>query len=255
MRVDSRQGNPVALPPATVPVAPRIANGTSYQRACRDGREPHAGQLAVMGHLLPCLAVAAMVIITPGPDTALTIRNALIGGRRDGILTGGGVATGQAVWALATGVWLAALLQAFQPAYVAIKLVGAAYLIYLGAHSLPTALRIPERKREGSRPRGSRSASKSFRQGILSNLGNPKMAVFFLSLLPQFVPSGANTFPDLLLLGLTFCLMTFIWLTGYSIAVAKFGDVLRGSRVRRALDALTGAALIGLGLRVATEGR
>jgi threonine/homoserine/homoserine lactone efflux protein len=208
-----------------------------------------------MGHLLSFLAVAGVVIITPGPDTALTIRNALLGGRRHGTLTGAGVATGQAVWALSTSLGLAALLRAFQPAYVAIKLAGAAYLIYLGAHSLTTAFRHPERTAEGSQAPRSRLASQSFRQGILSNLGNPKMAVFFLSLLPQFVPSGANSFPDLLLFGLVFSSMTFIWLTAYSIAVAKFGDVLRGPRVRRALDALAGAALIGLGVRVATESR
>ena len=84
---------------------------------------------------------------------------------------------------------------------------------------------------------------------MLSNLGNPKMAVFFTSLLPQF----GSSFPALLALGLVFCTMTLVWLSGYAAAVARAGDVLRRSRVRRTLDGLTGAVLVGLGLRLATD--
>ena len=87
------------------------------------------------------LAVATVVIVTPGPDTALTIRNALFGGRRGGILTAAGVATGQATWAIAASTGVAALLRASAPAFLAIKLAGAAYLVYLGMHSLVRALR------------------------------------------------------------------------------------------------------------------
>ena len=208
-----------------------------------------------MERFLAFLAVAALLIVTPGPDTALTIRNALIGGRRGGILTGAGVATGQVVWALATCLGIGALLQAYQPAYVALKFVGAAYLIYLGAHSLLRAIRDRGRiDPPHGTPSGRRIGSRAYRQGVLSNLGNPKMAVFFVSLLPQFVPSGADTFFALLALGLTFSVMTFAWLTAYSLVIAKAGDVFRRSIVRRGLDGLTGAVLIGLGLGVATEG-
>jgi threonine/homoserine/homoserine lactone efflux protein len=84
---------------------------------------------------------------------------------------------------------------------------------------------------------------------VISNLGNPKMAVFFTSLLPQF----GSSFPALLALGLVFCTMTVVWLSAYAVAVAKAGDVLRRSRIRRALDGLTGVVLVGLGLRLATE--
>jgi threonine/homoserine/homoserine lactone efflux protein len=211
--------------------------------------------VSVMERLLPFLAVAALLIVTPGPDTALTIRNALIGGRRGGILTGAGVATGQLIWALATCLGIGALLQAYQPAYVALKLAGAAYLIYLGAHSLLRALRDHGRidAPHGS-PTRRRSGSRAYRQGVLSNLGNPKMAVFFVSLLPQFVGPSTDTFFALLVLGLTFSVMTFAWLTAYSVVVGKAGDVFRRNSVRRGLDGLTGAVLIALGLRVATEG-
>ena len=81
------------------------------------------------------------------------------------------------------------------------------------------------------------------------------MAVFFTSLLPQFTSGGRGSFIALLLLGLVFCLMTLVWLTGYAVAVARAGDVLRRPRIRRTLDGLTGAVLIGLGLRVAAEHR
>src|SRR4030088_3330102 len=97
--------------------------------------------MSAMAEFAGFVAVAAAVIVTPGPDTALTIRNSLRGGRGGGILTGAGVATGQAAWALATSVGLAAFLQVFRPVYIVIKLAGAAYLIYLGAHSLWTSLR------------------------------------------------------------------------------------------------------------------
>jgi threonine/homoserine/homoserine lactone efflux protein len=89
------------------------------------------------------------------------------------------------------------------------------------------------------------------RQGLLSNLANPKMAVFFSSLLPQF----ADSFAGLLSLGLVFCALTMVWLTGYATLVARAGDVLRRPRVRRTLDALTGTVLVGLGLRLATTAR
>jgi threonine/homoserine/homoserine lactone efflux protein len=194
------------------------------------------------------LGVATIVIVTPGPDTALTIRNALVGGRRGGALTALGVATGQAVWALAAGAGLAALLQASAPAFTAVRLAGAAYLVYLGAQ----ALRAAARREPYSAARSRNVAGSAYRQGLLSNLGNPKMAVFFTSLLPQVAPGGAS-FAALAGLGVVFALMTLTWLTAYGLAVAKAGDVLRRARVRRTLEGLTGAVLVALGLRLAAE--
>ena len=131
------------------------------------------------------LFVAAVVIVTPGQDTALTIRNTLAGTRRAGIATAAGVSTGQAVWTLATSVGLAAVIAASEPVFRAVKLAGAAYLVLLGIQSLREAMRRRTRPTpDGVAP--SVGASRAFRQGLLSNLGNPKMAVFFTSLLPQF---------------------------------------------------------------------
>jgi threonine/homoserine/homoserine lactone efflux protein len=199
----------------------------------------------VISHLLAFLGVATVVIVTPGQDTALTIRNTLFGGRRSGVLTAGGVSTGQAIWALATSAGIAAVLQASAPAFEAVKLAGAAYLIWLG---LQTIFRRSSERR-ATPPR----AGTSFRQGLVSNLGNPKMAIFFTSLLPQFAAEPA--FGRLLILGLVFSAMTFTWLTGYAFAVAKAGNFLRRPRIRRALDRVTGAVLIALGLRLAAEHR
>jgi threonine/homoserine/homoserine lactone efflux protein len=210
----------------------------------------------VTGDFMGFLGISALVIVTPGQDTALTIRNTLLGHRRCGVVTALGVVTGQAAWALATGVGIAALLVASEPAFVALKLAGAAYLVVLGARALSGALGAGRPGRaaigEGSARRLTPLAA--YRQGVISNLGNPKMAVFFMSLLPQFT-SSADTSALVLVLGLVFCLLTLSWLTGYAVVVAKAGDVLRKPRIRRVLDGLTGAVLLGLGLRLVSEQR
>lgn len=194
-------------------------------------------------------AISALVIVTPGQDTALTIRNSLLGGRRAGVFTALGVSSGQAVWALATSIGIAALIVAFEPAFLALKLAGAAFLVYLGAQALYAAIR--GQRTEHHSTGGTLDGATALRQGLLSNLGNPKMAVFFTSLLPQF----GSSFPVLLVLGLVFCLMTFTWLTAYAFAVAKAGDLLRRPAIKRAFDALLGAVLVALGLRLATDRR
>jgi len=200
------------------------------------------------------LGISILVIVSPGQDTALTIRNTLVGGRKDGIATAAGVSTGQLTWTIATSAGLAALLTASEPIFTALKLAGAAYLVYLGLQALRAAI-FPRSRPVIRSPAGRGLGRGAYVQGLLSNLGNPKMVVFFSSLLPQFVARGSLTFASLLLLGLIFCAMTVIWLTGYAVVVARVGDVLRRDRVRRALEATTGLVLVGLGLRIATERR
>jgi threonine/homoserine/homoserine lactone efflux protein len=203
------------------------------------------------GSLAAFVAVSAVVICTPGQDTALAIRNSLTGGRRAGIATAGGVALGQAIWTIAASLGVVALLSASEPVFQAVKLIGALYLVYLGGQSLWSAVarRTHERRVQTGAPLGPRRA---LRQGILSNLGNPKMAVFFASLLPQFAGGENAMFVSLLALGLLFCSMTFGWLVLYAVAIDRVGHLLVGS-VRRALDALTGLVLVALGLRLATD--
>ena len=254
----------------------------------------------MLGQLLAFLGVSAVVICTPGPDTALTIRNALAGGRRAGVATAAGVATGQAVWTVATGVGIAELIQASEPAFLVMRAAGAAYLILLGLQSLVKALwstrhpdpavgvwttrrhfpavglpsrlgpphrRVAVRRGRVAARRGQDAARRArvagdggmrprrgLRQGMVSNLANPKMAAFFLSLLPQFASAEGGAGP-VLALGLVFCLMTFAWLALYSVVVDRARVVLRRARVRRTLDGLSGLVLIGFGTRLALQRR
>jgi threonine/homoserine/homoserine lactone efflux protein len=213
----------------------------------------------MLDSLLAFVAVSAVVICTPGQDTALTIRNTLTGGRRNGIATAGGVAAGQAVWTVAASAGVVALLTASEPVFRALKLAGAAYLVYLGAQSLRAALRgrgMPRPYTESAVGAGDAqpSSRRALREGVLRNLGNPKMAVFFASLLPQFAPEGSASFAALLALGFLFCGMTFAWLTLYAAAISRLGRLLT-TTVRRALDAVSGLVLVVLGLRLASEER
>jgi threonine/homoserine/homoserine lactone efflux protein len=208
-----------------------------------------------MGALWAFVGVAALVIITPGPDTALTVRNALLGGRRAGVATAAGVALGLAVWTAAASAGLAALLVASEPAFVAVKLAGAAYLVLLGLQTLVHAWRGRPVEGDGEREAARLRPTVALRQGLLNDLGNPKIAVFFTTLLPQFAPAHGPAFATLLAFGLLFCAMTFAWLCVYSAVVARAGRALRRARIRRALDAVMGAALVAVGVRVAVERR
>jgi threonine/homoserine/homoserine lactone efflux protein len=196
-----------------------------------------------LGQLAAFLGVSLVVIVTPGQDTALTIRNTLTGGRRGGVLTALGVASGQVTWALAASAGLSAVLLASKPLFTGLRIAGAAYLVFLGAEALLAAVR--GRPVDAGEPR--RRAT--YRQGLLSNLGNPKMVVFFTSLLPQF----ASSFGGMLSLGLVFAAITLTWLALYACAVARAREVLLRTRVRRVLDALAGFVLVGFGVRLASE--
>jgi threonine/homoserine/homoserine lactone efflux protein len=196
-----------------------------------------------LGQLLPFIGVSLVVIVTPGQDTALTVRNTLTGGRRGGVLTALGVVSGQLTWALAASAGLSALLLASRPLFIGLRLAGAAYLVFLGAQALVAAMRGRSHHGTGGR------RSPAYREGVLSNLGNPKMVVFFTSLLPQF----AASFGGMLALGAAFASLTLAWLSLYALAVAQAKAVLLRTRVRRALDAVAGLVLVAFGLRLATE--
>ena len=201
------------------------------------------------------LGISALVIVTPGQDTVLTIRNTLLGGRPAGTFTAIGVALGQATWTLAASAGVTALLLASEPAFAAVRLAGAAFLVYLGVQALVAAIQ----GRDGhvidvGRTKGLTSRV-ALRQGLVSNLGNPKMAVFFTSLLPQFVPSGQSAFVNMLGLGLVFCCMTLGWLSVYALVVGRAGSALARPRIRRALDGVLGTALVAFGIRLASQKR
>jgi threonine/homoserine/homoserine lactone efflux protein len=178
--------------------------------------------------MLAFLLVAIVVIVSPGPDFALTVHNTVSRGRRAGIETSLGVVSGQLLWGLATAVGLAALLVASRPVFTGLRFVGAAYLIWLGIQAI----------RGGEHAFAVRRGS-GFRQGFLSNAANPKMAIFFTSLLPQFGGS-------LIAHSLLFSALTLLWLA----LVVRVGSTLR---IPRVVDYITGVVLIGFGGALATR--
>jgi threonine/homoserine/homoserine lactone efflux protein len=202
-----------------------------------------------LGSYLAFLGVSLVVICTPGQDTALTIRNTLLGGRTAGAATAAGVATGQGVWTIATSAGLAIVLMASAPLFFAIRLAGAAYLVYLGLR----AIVLPTRWGGGGQAAGGAMPRRTaFLQGLLSNLSNAKMVAFFIGLLPPFAGPHPS-FILLLALGVNFCLLTLAWLVAYAFAVERLSRWLRRNKVRRALDLALGSVLIVLGVRVGRE--
>jgi threonine/homoserine/homoserine lactone efflux protein len=202
------------------------------------------------------LGISAIVIVTPGQDTVLTIRNTLLGSRQAGVATAAGVALGQAIWTLAASLGLTALLVAWEPAFAAIRLAGAGYLVYLGWHSIRRAIwPAPASDSTAELRATALTPANALRQGVLSNLGNPKMVIFFSSLLPQFVEVGPSTFVSMLALGLMFGAMTLAWLSAYAAVIARVGHVLGRPRIRRAFDAVMGTLLVAFGVRLAVEAR
>jgi threonine/homoserine/homoserine lactone efflux protein len=203
------------------------------------------------------LVLSALIIVTPGQDTALTIRNTITGGRLGGVLTAVGITTGLLIWVAATAAGLAALLVASETLFLALRIVGGAYLIWFGLRAWRDALRrhIRSDHHLAEPPVGTpRLAPRAaYRRGLLSNLGNPKIAVFFTSLLPPFVPSGAVG--GIVALGVVFALMTVAWLTLIAFAVDRAGELLRRSWIRRSLDAVLGTVFVFLGWRVAASAR
>ncbi len=194
----------------------------------------------------------AVIVVLPGPDMALVLQNGLAGGRRASLATALGICAGLLVWALAAALGIAALLHASAPAFTALKLAGAAYLVWLGVTALLQAWRGTGADLTAPRPRRKTSP---FRQGLLTNLLNPKIALVFTTLIPQFVDPDGNGAAQTLLLAGVFIAMGLVWLTAYALLVAKVGAVLRRPAVRRALSAVTGVVLIGLGVRLVLERR
>lgn len=200
---------------------------------------------------LPFLAISVLLIVIPGPDTAMVTKNAVVGGRRAGVFAAVGVSIGLTIWTAAAALGIAALLQASSVAFFALKVAGAVYLAWVGIQMLRSRGIVADPETL-VRPA---SGIRALRQGLLSDLGNPKIAVFFTSLLPQFVHSHGSAFLPLLVLGVTFAVLTLLWLAGYALAVGHASGVLRRPAVRRALDRFTGVVLIGFGVRLAFEHR
>jgi threonine/homoserine/homoserine lactone efflux protein len=205
-------------------------------------------------HLSAFVGISVVVILAPGPDTVMVTKNAILHGRRAAFGTAAGVSTGLLVWTLAAAVGIAALIRASAIAFTVVKLAGAGYLIWLGLQAWRHA-RLASSLAVDAGAIRSFSALAGFRQGVASDLGNPKIAVFFTSLLPQFVTSRQSATGALLLLGGLFVGLTLLWLVAYAAAAARLAGVLVRPSVKAAMDRITGTVLIAFGVRLALERR
>jgi threonine/homoserine/homoserine lactone efflux protein len=198
------------------------------------------------------LGVVALLTITPGADMAMVSRSVLLGGRGDALATTLGICAGCLVWAIVSAAGVAAVLAASETAYDALRLVGAAYLVWLGVQSLLAARRGEHRAAAGDAA-GRRQSP--FRQGLLTNLFNPKIAVFYSTFLPQFIGPGDPALLISMLLAGVHIAFGLVWLSAYAWLLDRTVTAFKASRVRRALDAITGMVLVALGLRLAAERR
>ncbi|GAA4639875.1 LysE family translocator [Actinoallomurus vinaceus] len=239
--------------------------------------------------LFPFLGVVALLTVTPGPDMLLVVRNGLNAGSRAAWLTGLGCCLGISIHATAAVLGLSAILAASATAYTVVKLAGAAYLAYLGirmlisalmsvggeddaeagsttAASIPVAAAVTAAREGGAGTAapavppedGARAASRTgtavFRQGLITNLLNPKIALLFLTLLPQFVAHDEPRLRTTVVLAAIFLCVAVVWWRTFSLAIGPISRVLRGGRARRLLDGLAGSALLAISAVVALDG-
>jgi threonine/homoserine/homoserine lactone efflux protein len=201
--------------------------------------------------LLAFAGVSLLLSVTPGPDMAVVTRNALAHGRRGVVLTTSGIALALVLWVTATAVGLSALLRTSSEVLFVLKIVGAGYLAYLGIRTL-----IESRRRPADLLAGAPAAPPAhavFRQGFLSAISNPKLGVFFVTFLPQFVLPGQEVLPRLLELGVVFALIGWTWLNVYGMFVTRLREVITAPRVRQWMERVTGVVLLGFGARLALE--
>ncbi|HEX6353371.1 LysE family translocator [Actinophytocola sp.] len=204
--------------------------------------------------LLAWTLVAALAVMTPGLDTLLVLRHTMLGGRRAGLATVVGISTGCVVWATASLAGLTALLAASTLAYDIVRVAGAAYLVWLGAKAIWQTL---PRNRKPSVSDVDIPAAPglfaAFRTGVVTNLLNPKVGVFYMSLLPQFLPKDATSWGILLVA--IHVVIGFVWFPPLIWAASRARALLLRDRVRRWLDRATATVLIGLGIKLVADGR
>ncbi|GAA1880365.1 LysE family translocator [Pseudonocardia ailaonensis] len=199
------------------------------------------------------LAIAVLLVLAPGPDTLVLLRNALSGGRRGGLIAGAGIVAGNLLQGSAAAFGLGVLVASSRPLFETLRWAGVAYLLILAVQALRGAWRgdysgvaelVEKRRGQGFR---------RFREGFLSNVTNPKVLIMYLSVLPQFLVPGVTTTWDALVLAYTVAALGAVWLLALIVVVHRVRGWLASRRVRRAIDAATGTALLGFGVALATE--
>ncbi|ANN15550.1 lysine transporter LysE [Amycolatopsis orientalis] len=198
------------------------------------------------------LLIAVLIVLAPGPDTMVMLKNSLSGGSRGGFLATAGIFVGNVVQGTAAALGLGVVIAQSQPVFVTLKWLGAAYLVFLGFQALRGAWRgdytglaaVKQQRASGFR---------SFRQGVLSNITNPKVLVLYLSVLPQFLDPATTSTWHALLLAYTVAVLGFLWQAALVFFVHRVRTWLERRKVRRALDGVTGTALVGFGAALAFE--
>jgi len=206
--------------------------------------------VSIDGSLLAFTGIVALLTVLPGADMALVAKVTLHQGRRAAFLTSLGITAGLPVHATASALGLSLVLATSAEAFTVVKIAGAAYLAYLGIRTLRDSFRrdVPD----PARPRRTRAVG-AFAQGFLTNLLNPKVALFYLTFLPQFIVPGDNVLAKSLVLAGIHAGLGLVWLPLYALAIDRLGALVRGAR--RWLERISGGALIGLGVRLAFERR
>jgi len=210
-----------------------------------------------MGAVVTFVPAAALLVIAPGPDTLLVLRNSARGGLRAGLSTAAGTVTGLLVWAAAAALGLAALLRASEIGYMVVRWAGAAYLVYLGSQLI---WRSRRGRGNGENAAGSPAVAHTrpladYLTGAGTNLLNPKVGIFFISFLPVFIPRGVPVAPAALILGGIFLAEGIVWLTAIVLLGGRLNAIVGRASVRRRIERLTGLVMIGFGVRLALERR
>jgi threonine/homoserine/homoserine lactone efflux protein len=199
--------------------------------------------------LLAFIGIATVLTVTPGPDMALVARVAFGRGHVAAWLASLGVVSGHLFWGVASGLGVAAMLSASATLYAILRFVGAAYLVWLGVRALLSGSAVHN---ETAGPSLTSNIG-AYRQGLISNLLNPKVGVFYTTFLPQFIGPEQPVFLTSLLLAALFALIVTTWLAVYVLILAKAGEIFLRPSVRRVMERITGAVLVGLGIRLAME--
>ncbi len=203
--------------------------------------------------VLAFTVLAALMTMSPGADTLLVVRNALRGGRRDGLATALGICSGLYVHALLSALGVSMVLMHSATAFTALKFAGAAYLVWLGLQSLRSAGRDLPQAANASAPLERVPARRSFREGFLTNLLNPKVIVFYLALLPQFIGPDDPVLQKSLLLTAIHAVEGIVWFAIVSFLVDRSRRFFLRPLLRRWIDAACGTFLVALGVRLALQ--
>lgn len=204
-------------------------------------------------HLLVYVGVVVALVLLPGPDTAVVTKNALIHGRDAALGSAIGSNVGVSIWTLATALGVAAILRSSATVYDALKLLGAVYLVWIGIRTLWDSRRARGDRPDAGATRRAIDGRGGFRQGLMTDLANPKVGIFFTSLLPQFVSPHGSPLLQMLMLGGIYIAFSLVWMCGYALVAVRLSHVLSRARVKAGIDRFSGLVLVGVGIRLAIE--